>query len=422
MLDIKIIREQTDKVRKACTDKGDKADIDQILALDTEWRKMTTEAETLRARQNKVSGEVAQIKKAKGDASALIAEMKEVSQKIGEMTGQLRELEEQLQQALLRVPNIPHSSVPVGPDEESNVVVREWGTKPHFPFTPAPHWELGEKLGVLSLEQGAKISGSGFFVLHGDGARLERALINFMLDYHVEKFGFNEVAPPFIVRPEVMVGTGQLPKLAEDMFKIPLDDLYLIPTAEVPVTNLHREEILDASSLPLKYVAYTPCFRREAGSAGKDTRGILRVHQFDKVEMVKIVTPESSYDELESLVAQAEGLLQILNIPYRVRLLATGDLSFSAAKCYDIELWAAGVGKYLEISSVSNFEDFQSRRMNCRFRGADKKLHYPHTLNGSGLALPRLVIAILENFQTAEGDVIIPEPLRPYMRGRQRMR
>lgn len=417
MLDIKTIRENPDRIKKACADKNDKADIDQIIALNNTWRKLTTETESLRARQNQASQEVGKIKKSGGDASAMLAEMKAVSQKVGELGGQLRELEEQLHQALLRVPNIPHATVPVGADESHNVTVREWGQKPSFPFKPAPHWEIGERLGILDLAQGAKISGSGFFVLRGQGARLERALINFMLDYHVQRHGFVEIAPPFIVRPEVMTGTGQLPKLADDMYKVGLDDLYLIPTAEVPVTNLHRDEILDAAALPLKYVAYTPCFRREAGSAGKDTRGILRVHQFDKVEMVKIVSPESSYDELESLVAQAEGLLQLLNIPYRVRLLATGDLSFAAAKCYDLEIWAAGVDKYLEVSSISNFEDFQARRMNCRARSADKKLFFPHTLNGSGLALPRLVIALLENYQTESGEVVIPDVLRPYFGG-----
>jgi seryl-tRNA synthetase len=417
MLDIKTIRDNPDRVKKACADKNDKADIDQILDLDGTWRKLTTETETLRARQNQASQEVAKIKKSGGDASAMLAEMKAVSQKVGELGSELRELEEKLHQALLRVPNIPHDTVPVGADETSNVTVREWGQKPTFQFKPAPHWELGEKLGILDLAQGAKISGSGFFVLRGQGARLERALINFMLDYHVQRHGFVEIAPPFIVRPEIMTGTGQLPKLADDMYKVGLDDLYLIPTAEVPVTNLHRDEILDAATLPLKYVAYTPCFRREAGSAGKDTRGILRVHQFNKVEMVKIVSPEKSYDELESLVAQAEGLLQLLNIPYRVRLLATGDLSFAAAKCYDLEIWAAGVDKYLEVSSISNFEDFQARRMNCRARLGDKKLFFPHTLNGSGLALPRLLIALLENYQTEVGEVTIPDVLRPYFGG-----
>lgn len=421
MLDIKFIRENPDRVKKACADKNDKADIDLLLELDAQRRSLTTETESLRAKQNQASEEIARIKKSGGDASAAIAEMKAVAQKVGEMTGQIREVEERLQQALLRVPNVPHASVPVGPNEEHNVTVREWGQKPMFDFKPAPHWELGEKLDILDLARGAKVAGSGYYVLKGIGAKLERALISFMLDYHVDKFGFTEILPPFLARAAVMTGTGQLPKLAEDMYRLAEEELYLIPTAEVPVTNLHREEILRQSDLPLKYVAYTPCFRREAGAAGKDTRGILRVHQFDKVEMVKIVAPETSYDELESLVAQAEGILQLLNLPYRVRMLATGDLSFAAAKCYDLELWAAGVDKYLEVSSVSNFEDFQARRMNCRYRGDDGKMHFPHTLNGSGLALPRLVIALMENYQTRSGEIVIPDVLRPYMGGRERI-
>jgi seryl-tRNA synthetase len=422
MLDIKIIRDNPELVKKACADKNDKADIDAILALDTERRQLLTETEAMRAEQNKASEEIAKVKKSGGDASEAIAAMKEVSKKIGEMTVKVREVEEKLQHAMLRVPNIPNESVPVGPDEDHNVTIREWGEIPKYDFKPAPHWELGEKIDMHDLPRGAKVSGSGFFVLKGQGAKLERALINLMLDYHVSQFGFTEVAVPYIVRSESMTGTGQLPKLADDMYHIPEDDFYLIPTAEVPVTNLHREEILNQSDLPIKYVSFTPCFRREAGAAGKDTRGILRVHQFNKVEMFKIVEPETSYNELESLVAQAEGILQMLNIPYRVRLLATGDLSFAAAKCYDIEIWAAGVDKYLEVSSVSNYEDFQARRINCRYRGEDKKVRFVHTLNGSGLALPRLMVALIENNQTENGEIIIPEPLRPYMNGMERIR
>ena len=422
MLDIKFIRDNPEAAKKACLDKNDKADIDQIIALDADRRRLLTETEALRAEQNKASGEIAKVKKSGGDATEAIAAMKEVSRKAGEMTGKVREVEEKLHQALLRVPNIPHETVPVGPDEEHNVTIREWGDKPEFSFTPAPHWELGEKLGILDLARGAKVAGSGFYALRGFGARLERALVSFMIDYHVEKFGFTEINPPFVARAQSMTGTGQLPKLADDMYRIENDDLYMIPTAEVPVTNLHREEILTADDLPIKYVAQTPCFRREAGAAGKDTRGILRVHQFNKVEMFKIVKPETSYNELEVLTEQAEGLLQLLGLSYRVRLLATGDLSFAAAKCYDIEIWAAGVEKYLEVSSVSNYEDFQTRRMNCRFRGSDKKLHFPHTLNGSGLALPRLMVAIMENYQTENGEIELPEVLRPYMGGLERIR
>lgn len=421
MLDIKFIRENPDRVKKACSDKNDKADIDRILELDTERRKLVTETEAIRAEQNKASEEIAKVKKAGGDASDAIAAMKEVSQKSGQMTAKVREVEEILHQALLRVPNVPHETVPVGPDEDHNVTIREWGEKPVFDFKPAPHWELGEKLNILDLARGAKVAGSGFFALRGAGARLERALISLMLDYHVEKFGFTEISAPYVSRSQSMTGTGQLPKLADDMYRIEDDDLYLIPTAEVPVTNLHREEILAEDDLPIRYVACTPCFRREAGAAGKDTRGILRVHQFNKVEMFKIVSPASSYKELETLTEQAEGLLQLLGLSYRVRLLATGDLSFAAAKCYDIEVWAAGVGNYLEISSISNYENFQTRRMNCRYRGTDKKLHFPHTLNGSGLALPRLMVAIMENYQTEQGEIIIPEALRPYLDGRERI-
>ncbi len=421
MLDIKIIRDNPELVKKACLDKNDKADIDQILELDGQRRRLLTETETMKALQNKASQQIALIKKDKGDATAAIAEMKEVSQKVGEQNGLIRKVEENLKQAMLRVPNIPHESVPVGPNEEHNVIIREWGDKSSFDFKPVPHWELGEKLGILDLERGAKISGSGFFVLRGAGARLERALISFMLDYHTEKFGHEEIAAPFVVRSDSMIGTGQLPKLADDMYRIEGEDLYLIPTAEVPITNLNRNESLSESDLPIKYVGYTPCFRREAGAAGKDTRGILRVHQFDKVELVKIVKPSDSYNELENMVKQVEGLLQLLNVPYRVSVLATGDLSFAAAKCYDIELFSAGVDKYLEISSISNFVDFQARRMNCRYRDENGKLQFVHTLNGSGTALPRLVIGLMENNQTANGEIIIPEALRPYMGGQERI-
>ncbi len=421
MLDLKFIRENPDLVKEACLHKNEKADIDELLEIDSERRRLLTETESLRARQNKASEEIAAIKKSGGDASAVITEMKEVSQKVGEMTSIVREVEEKLQRALLRVPNVPHESVPIGVDEESNVTIREWGENPVFDFEPVPHWELGEKLGILDLPAGAKLAGSGFFVLRGAGARLERALISYMLDYHVREQGFTEIMAPVLAGTEVMTGTGQLPKLADDMYFISNGELYLIPTGEVPVTNLHRDEILEEEKLPLKYVAHTLCFRREAGAAGKDTRGILRVHQFNKVEMVTFVRPEDSYETLEALVRQAEILLQRLQIPYRVRVLASGDLSFAAAKCYDIEIWAAGVGKHLEVSSVSNFTDFQARRMNCRYRGSDRKLHFPHTLNGSGLALPRLMVALMENYQTKKGEIIIPEILRPYLDGRERI-
>ena len=421
MLDIKVIRDDPDRVKQACKNKNDKADIDKILDLDNQRRALLTETESLRADQNKASQEIAQVKKAGGDASDAIADMKKVSEKVSELNNQVRDVDEALAAAMLKVPNIPDDDVPVGPNEEHNVTVREWGIKPEFSFKPAPHWELGEKLNILDLPRGASVSGSGFYVLKGAGAKLERALISFMIDFHTREYNYTEIAPPFVCRSDSMTGTGQLPKLAEDMYKLDGEDLYLIPTGEVPVTNLHREEIMQPGDLPKYYCCFTPCFRREAGAAGKDTRGILRVHQFSKVEMVKIVKPETSDAEHEALLNQAEKLLQLLDIPYRVRLLATGDLSFAAAKCFDIEIWSAGVATYLEVSSVSNFRDFQARRMNCRFRDEDKKVKFVHTLNGSGLALPRLIVALLENYQTENGEVVIPEILRPYMGGIDRI-
>ncbi|MCK5126243.1 MAG: serine--tRNA ligase [candidate division Zixibacteria bacterium] len=421
MLDIKIIRENPDLVKQACINKNDKADIDKILELDNQRRKLLTETESLKAEQNKASGEIAKVKKAGGDASEAITAMKKVSTRVGEMNNQIREVDEQLKAAMLRVPNVPDEDVPVGPDEEHNVVVSEWGSKPEFSFKSVPHWELGEKLDILDMARGANVSGSGFFFLKGNGARLERALISFMIDFHTQEYNYTEIAPPFVCRSVSMTGTGQLPKLEEDMYKLENEDLYLIPTGEVPVTNLHRGEILTETDLPKYYCCLSACFRREAGAAGKDTRGILRVHQFNKVEMVKIVKPEDSDKEHETLLKQAEKLLQLLNIPYRVSKLATGDLSFAAAKCFDIEIWSAGVKKYLEISSVSNFRDFQARRMNCRYRDENKKVRFVHTLNGSGLALPRLIIALMENYQTENGEIEIPEVLRPYMGGLERI-
>ncbi|MFQ5500305.1 MAG: serine--tRNA ligase, partial [Candidatus Zixiibacteriota bacterium] len=318
------------------------------------------------------------------------------------------------------LPNIPHESAPVGKDESANVPVRQWGDIPEKKFKVKPHWEIGEELGLLDMQAATRVSGSGFYMLKGAGARLERALINYMLDIHTGD-GFTEHCPPFIVTAETMFGTGQLPKLGDDMYRTSPDNMYLIPTAEVPLTNIYRQQILSYQDLPIRMVGYSPCFRRESGAAGKDTRGMIRVHQFNKVEMVKIVHPDNSYDELESLTAQAEKILRGLNLPYRVVSLATGDLSFAAAKCYDLEIWAAGVGRWLEISSVSNFEDFQARRMNCRFRNSDKKVRFPHTLNGSGVALARLVPTILENCQNDDGTVTIPEALRPYMGGLDRI-
>ncbi len=416
MLDLKFIRENPDAVKDGLKRQFDNSDIDYILRLDAERRDLIRESEALKAQRNEASAEIGRKKKAGESADDAIARMRQVGQEISDLDDRLRETEAKLNEALSWVPNLPHESVPVGEDESANQFVREWGEKPSRDFQVLPHWEIGEKLGILDLEAAARVSGSGFYMLKGLGARLVRALINYMIDVHTAD-GFLEIWPPVVVRHDTMFGTGQLPKMADDMYYIERDEMYLVPTAEVPVTNIHRGEILKYTDLPLNMVAFTPCFRREAGAAGKDTRGMIRVHQFEKVELVKIVEPEKSYDDLESLVAQAEKILQGLQIPYRVMLLATGDLSFASAKTYDLELWAAGVEKYLEISSISNFEAFQARRMNTRFRDAENKINFPHTLNGSGLALARLVPAILENFQNADGTVTVPEALRPYMGG-----
>ena len=416
MLDIKRIRDNPDLIRRACELKGDRADIDRILELDEMRRTLQGEQDSLRAEINAASRQIGEIKKSGGSAEAQMTEVRRLKDKLSGDEERLREAEAEQSELLLRVPNVPAEGVPPG-DETHNVEVRTWGDPPSRDFPIAPHWETGERLGIIDLPAGARISGSGFIVLRGAGARLERALINFMIDWHVERHGFAEVHPPFLVNSASMQGTGQLPKLAGDMYKMPEDDLWLIPTAEVPVTNLQRDQILQPDEVPQRLVAYTPCFRRESGSYGKETRGIVRVHQFDKVEMVRIERPEDSYDALEELTLHAEEILQALELPYRVRLLAAGDLSFAAAKCYDIEVWAPGMNTWLEVSSCSNFEDFQARRMNLRWRrehGA--KPEHPHTLNGSGLALPRTVVAILENHLNKDGSVTIPEALRDYMR------
>ncbi|HKZ21975.1 MAG TPA: serine--tRNA ligase [candidate division Zixibacteria bacterium] len=418
MLDLKFIRENPDKVREAIQNKKEKLDLDIILNLDEQRRKILLEAESLKQKRNEYSKIIAQMKKEGKNTDKEIAQMKTVSDKITVLDQNLRDVEQQLEQWLLRVPNVPHPSVPVGQNESANKLVKEWGEIKKFDFKPLPHWELGQILGILDLERASKISGSGFIVFTGKGALLERALINFMLDLHTQKHGYREIFPPFLVNRDSMTGTGQLPKLEEDMYQLKNDDYFLIPTAEVPVTNLHRDEILKAEGLPIYYTAYTACFRREAGAYGKETKGMIRVHQFDKVELVKIVEPQNSYDELEKLLQNAEEVLQLLGLPYRVRLLCTGDLSFAAAKCYDIEVWAPGVEKYLEVSSNSNFEDFQARRMEIKYKPTpNSKPEFVHTLNGSGVALPRTVIGILENYQTAKGTVVIPEVLRPYMHG-----
>lgn len=415
MLDLQFIRENPEKVKKALADKRSKVDLDKFLNVDKERRQAIQKADRLKAERNRVSEEIGALKKARQDASDKIAAMKRVGDDIKQLDETIRQMEEAIREIWIQIPNIPHESCPVG-DPSANLVVKQWGKIPGFDFKVQPHWDIAVSLGVIDFERGSRLSGSNFVAFTGLGAKLERALINFMIDLHVEKHGYKEVWVPAVVKREMMFGTGQLPKLEEDMYLLEKDDLFLIPTAEVPVTNLHREEILDGKKLPVYYTAYTPCFRREAGSYGADTRGLIRIHQFDKVEMVKFVRPETSYDELEALLRNAEEVLQLLEIPYRVLSLATGDMSFAAAKCYDIEAWAPGIGRWLEVSSCSNFEDFQARRMNIRFRRErGTKVEFVHTLNGSGLALPRTVIAILENYQTDEGTLIVPSVLRRYM-------
>jgi seryl-tRNA synthetase len=418
MLDIKYIRENPDKVRQGIINKNEKDRFDEVLALDLQRRDLITETEELKAKRNQGSAQVPQIKKAGGDATALLAEMKTLSDKITQNDLLLGEVEEKLTNILMYIPNLPHESVPVGRTAEENVETKVW-VPDGFTFEHEEkvldHVELGKKLKILDFERGAKISGSGFPLYMGKGATLERALINFMLDTHIHKHGYSEIFPPFLVNRDSMKGTGQLPKMEDDMYFMEKDDLFLIPTAEVPVTNIHRNEILLEAELPIKYVGYSACFRREAGSYGKDSKGFLRVHQFNKVEMVKFVKPETSYDELEKLVGDAEDILQELQIPYRLLLLCTGDLSFSAAKCYDIETWSPAENKWLESSSCSNFESFQARRANIRFRNEKtKKPELVHTLNGSGLATSRLMVSILENYQTPEGKIIVPKVLQKY--------
>lgn len=422
MLDLKFIRSETDAVKEAAKNKGEKVDIDRIIELDKKRREIIGEVEKLKAEKNVASEKIAGLKKKGEDASEMIGEMKKVSSKISDMDGELRNAESEIEELLLWVPNIPHETVPVGQTDADNVEIKSWGEVKSFDFQARPHWEIGEMIGGLDLAHGASLSGSGFYYSVGPVAKLERALINFMLDLHTKEHGYTEAYIPYLVSENAMRGTGQIPKLKDDMYCLENDGLYLIPTAEVSLTNINAGEILPAGSLPKKICAFSPCFRREAGSYGKETRGIVRVHQFHKVEMVKIVEPETSYDELESLLENAERVIQLLNLPYRVRLLCTGDLSFSAAKCYDIEVYAPGMDAWLEVSSCSNFEDFQARRMNLRFRpekGA--KPVFPHTLNGSGVALPRTVAAILENYQTRDGYVEVPEILKPYMGGLEKL-
>jgi seryl-tRNA synthetase len=420
MLDIKLIREKTDEVRDRLAAKGAEAQLDPLLELDRERRRLQTEVDQLKNQRNVVSKEIGNKKKAGEDIAQVQAEMRQLGDRISEADKTIRELEERFQDLLLRLPNLPHSSTPRGGDASANVVVRQHGELKTFSFTPKPHWEVGQKLGFFDFERGAKIAGAGFPLFTGVGARLERALINFMLDLHTTQHGYREVSPPILVNAASMTGTGQLPKMKEDMYYIGADELYLAPTAEVPVTNIYRDEVI-ASPLPVYLTAYTPCFRREAGAAGRETRGLIRVHQFDKIELVKFVEPSTSYNELELLLNNAETVLQKLGLTYRILQLCSGDLSFAAAKCYDIELWAPGHNGWLEVSSCSNFEDFQARRANIRYRDANGKTNFVHTLNGSGVALARLVVAILENYQQEDGSVMLPPAIVPYMGGLDRL-
>lgn len=417
MLDIKRIRENFDEV-KAAVERRCQGDfgIDRIPELDKKRRELLSVVEQMKNKQSTVSREIPVMKKEGKDTSAIMAEMKELSDEIKKYDSQVSEVEAELRDALLNVPNTPAADVPFGKDDSENVEYKKVGETTKFDFEFKAHWDLGTDLDILDFERAAKIAGTRFTVYKGKGSRLERSLINFMLDLHTEKHGFTEFLPPFMVNRDAMTGTGQLPKFEDDMFHVPAKDFFLIPTAEVPVTNLRSGEILTADELPLYYTAYTPCFRKEAGSAGRDTRGLVRQHQFNKVELVKFVKPETSYDELESLLLAAEEVLQILEIPYRVVTLSTGDLGFSAAKTYDIEVWMPSYGRYVEISSCSNFEDYQARRANIRFRRDVKsKPEFVHTLNGSGLAVGRTVAAVMENYQQADGSIVIPEALRKYM-------
>jgi seryl-tRNA synthetase len=411
-----------DLVRRKMLERGQGVDLDAFAGLDARRRDILQEVETLRNERNQASKEIGERKKRREDASSIIAGMTDVSGRIKELEDALKQVEEDLQAMMLIIPNLPHESVAYGTRSEDNPVIQEWGEKPSFDFAPRPHWEIGERLNILDFARGAKITGARFTLYRGAGALLERAIINFMLDLHTWEHGYTEILPPFMVNRESMTGTGQLPKFAEDLFKIDKLEYYLIPTAEVPVTNIHRDEILTEKDLPVYYVAYSPCFRSEAGSYGKDTRGLIRQHQFNKVELVKFTTPETSYDELEALTLNAEEVLKRLKIPFRRVSLCTADLGFSSAKTYDIEVWLPGQDAYREISSCSNFEDFQARRASIRFRRENTgRVEFVHTLNGSGLAVGRTVVAILENCQQADGSVMIPEGLKPYMKGIDRI-
>jgi seryl-tRNA synthetase len=422
MLEIKLVRQNLPAIEAALAARGQSVALDQFKIVDEQHRRALQEIEDLRHRRNVVSDDIARLKKSGGSAEALVLEMRSVGTRIKELECEVTESQERLHTILMGLPNIPHASVPLGRDSSENPEIKRWGEPARFDFEPKAHWDIGSRLKILDLERAAKITGSRFPLYFEAGARLERALINFMLDVHTREHGYREVLPPFIVNRQSMTSTGQLPKFEHDLFKLEQWDYFLIPTAEVPLTNIHQDEILDEAMLPLFYTAYTPCFRSEAGSHGKDTRGLIRQHQFNKVELVKFCKPEDSYAELESLLAQAESILAKLGLPYRVIALCTGDLGFSAAKTYDIEVWMPSQNTYREISSCSNFEDFQARRGNIRFRRKGKKgTELIHTLNGSGLAVGRTFAAILENCQCADGSVVIPEALRPYMGGMERL-
>jgi seryl-tRNA synthetase len=418
MLDIKFIKSEPEKVKKAMKDRNKAVDIDAILGLDDKRREIISQTDSMKAEQNLASKKIPMLKKEgkNEEAEALLQKMKELSGNISENDGKIRNFEEKLQTMLYELPNVPHESVPVGKDSDDNLEIRQWSKPRIFDFEAKPHWELGEKLDILDPETAAKVTGARFHFYKGLGARLERSIINFYLDFHTKNSGYTEIFPPFMVNRASMTATGQLPKFEEDAFKLTNPDYFLIPTAEVPVTNMHRDDILDGTKLPIKYCAYSACFRAEAGSAGRDTRGLIRQHQFNKVELVKFANPENSYEELEKLTNDAEKVLQQLGLAYRVVLLCTGDMGFSSAKTYDIEVWMPSYNRYVEISSCSNFEDFQARRASIRFKNSPRdKASLVHTLNGSGVAIGRTVAAILENYQNADGSITVPEVLRAYM-------
>jgi seryl-tRNA synthetase len=422
MLDVKLLREDLSRVKARMATRGTAVDWDEFVALDRERRDALANLEKLKERKNRLSGEIGKLKKLGGDASSLMREVEEVSEAIRKGEGPLAEIEKRFESFMLRLPNLPHLGAPLGSGSQDNKEIKRWGEPPQFSFAPKNHWEIGEELGILDFARAAKLSGARFALSRGSAAQLERALINFMLDLHTREHQYQEILPPFLVTREAMTGTGQLPKFEDDLFRVADPELFLIPTGEVPLTNIHRDEMIEREDLPMRYVAYTPCFRREAGSYGQDVRGLIRQHQFNKVELVKFTEPEASYNELETLVNDAEEVLRRLKLPYRVVELCTGDLGFAAAKTYDLEVWLPGQGTYREISSCSNFEDFQARRAQIRYRKEKKgKPLFVHTLNGSGLAVGRTVVAILENYQQKDASVVIPEVLRPYMNGLERI-